>query len=840
MPEQRHKRQGSRAWWHGLALAGVCGVALQLQQAQLHAQWIYISVLGLSVLLLLGLSKTAAGLWRWLALPLLAGACWGWSGWLAVQRLPTLPAALQGRDFDVQGVVTSMPQRSAQAVRFVMSVDEIRLVPKDGAPELPADFAPPERLSLSWYPSRGAWGDSAQQMVQRPDVQPGQRWRMRVRLKTPHGQLNPAGFDHELWMWERGLRVSGYVRITRDGPVPELLASAQGHALQRWRHTVRDSLLARGQDWPQLQAVYGVLAALVTGDQAAIPPEDWDVFRVTGVAHLMSISGLHITMLVWLMRAWALRVWRWSLGTWPGLAHRPWVLRWPIQHLAALLAWCTGLAYALFSGWGVPAQRTVIMLGMAMLLQHTGKLWPWSLVWLWCALGVLMFDPWALLQPGFWLSFVAVGVLLSRGRALADAPHVAPQGHQGAPETGWRRRAHQIGVSAAVLLREQSVIMLALAPLSVLFFGQWSLVGLLANLLAIAWVSYGVTPLALLGVLVPGVWELSAWLMWPLWQALHTLATWPSAVVQWPIPPWPVAAMALCGVWLWMRPWAMALRMAGLPLLMPLLLWQPSRPAAGEFDVWAPDVGQGNAVLVRTRGSTLLYDTGPRYSDYSDAGERVLGPWLDRSREPLTDLVLSHSDTDHTGGVQAVLMRYPDVTLWSSMTVPEDLSRARVLRTCEQGRRWSRDGVQFEFLHPPPNYTPVRTATNAGSCVLRISNGRRSVLLVADIEAAQEAQLLEQGHLTPVDVLLVPHHGSKTSSSEAFLQALRPRWSWVQAGHMNRYGHPAGAVMERYAVLGLPVVRTDQCGALHWRSDQAERTVCWRQQARRYWHDTPP
>jgi competence protein ComEC len=381
---------------------------------------------------------------------------------------------------------------------------------------------------------------------------------------------------------------------------------------------------------------------------------------------------------------------------------------------------------------------------------------------------------------------------------------------------------------------------LALAPLSVLFFGQWSLVGLLANMVAIVWVSYVVTPLALLGVLVPGVWALSAGLMWPLLQALQAMAQWSSAVLLWPVPPWPLAALALAGAWLFMRPWALGLRLLGVPLVLPLLLWQPWRPALGEFDVWAPDVGQGNAVFVRTQSSTLLYDTGPRYSEYSDAGERVLLPWLDRRREPLRDLVLSHRDTDHTGGVHAVLMRYPGVTLWSSMTVPEDLSRARELRTCAQGRSWRRDGVLFEFIHPQPGYEQIGTATNPGSCVLRISNGQRAVLLVGDIEAAQEAHMVHNQVLSQVDVLLVPHHGSKTSSSEAFLQAVRPRWSWVQAGHMNRYGHPAGAVMARYADLGLPVVRTDRCGALHWRSDVPERTDCWRQQARRYWHDSPP
>lgn len=843
MPEQGHKRHASRAWWHGLALAGVCGVAVQLQQTQLFSGWVYTAVLGAGVLMLI-LLGLIAGRWcpvqmlglRWLALPVLAATCWAWSGWLAVQRLPTLPPHLQGRDFDVQGVVSSMPQQGMQAMRFTLDVERFELVPRKSAPPSPVTVSLPERLSVSWYVSQATVDEG--QETYRPAVEAGQRWHMRVRLKTPHGQLNPGGFDHELWMWERGLRVTGYVRSGRNDPAPQLLASNQGHALERWRQNVRDRLLKQGQAWPQLQPVYGVLAALVTGDQASIGPEDWDVFRATGVAHLMSISGLHITMLVWLMWAMVLRLWRRGVHTMPSLARQPLLLRWPVQTMAAVLAWSMGWAYALFSGWGVPAQRTVLMLGVVMALQATGRRWPWSLTWLWCALGVVVVDPWALLQPGFWLSFVAVGVLLSRG-AQGSGTVLASESARPAPKKGELRWLHQLGVSVWALLREQWAIMLALAPLSVLFFGQWSVVGLLANLLAIAWVSYVVTPLALLGVLVPGLWELSAWSMWPLWNALHGLAQWPSAVLLWSVPPWPVAAAALCGAWLFMRPWAAALRGLGVPLVLPLLLWQPWRPAVGEFDVWAPDVGQGNAVIVRTHHNTLLYDTGPRYYDYSDAGERVLLPWLDRQREPLTDLVLSHRDTDHTGGVGAVLMRYPQVRLWSSMTVPEDLSRVRELRTCAKGKRWLQDGVYFEFIHPLPDYEQNGTATNSGSCVLRISNGQRSVLLAGDIEAAQEKQILQHQALSPVDVLLVPHHGSKTSSSEGFLHALQPRWSWVQAGHMNRYGHPAGAVMDRYAGLDLPVVRTDQCGALHWRSDQPNRTDCWRLQARRYWHDAP-
>jgi len=198
MPEQRQERHGLRAWWHGMALAGVSGVALQLQQAQLYEAAVYMGALVLSGLLLAGVMRLACGAWHWLALPLVMAGCWGWSGWLAVQRLPTLPAELQGRDFDVQGVVTNMPQRGAQSLRFVLSLEQFAVVPKQGVPGLPAGFVMPERLSLSWYPGRSALDSAEEQGLIVPDVHVGQRWRMRVRLKTPHGQLNPSGFDYEL------------------------------------------------------------------------------------------------------------------------------------------------------------------------------------------------------------------------------------------------------------------------------------------------------------------------------------------------------------------------------------------------------------------------------------------------------------------------------------------------------------------------------------------------------------------------------------------------------------------------------------------------------------------
>lgn len=499
------------------------------------------------------------------------------------------------------------------------------------------------------------------------------------------------------------------------------------------------------------------------------------------------------------------------------------MLQVPAQHAARVGGVGLAALYALFSGWGVPSQRTVWMLATVALLRLGGRRWPWPHVWLLTAAVVVAADPWALMQAGFWLSFVAVGVL------FATDASVPGESRSGA------------GARLVQFFREQWVITLALTPLGLLLFQQVSVVGLLANAVAIPWVTLVVTPLAMLGVAVAPLWDLAARAVQLLALLLQWLAAWPYATLSMAAPPWWMAAFGVAGgALLAMRlPWS--LRALGVPLLLPVLLWQAPRPAAGEFELLGADVGQGNAVLVRTASHSLLYDAGPRYSLDSDAGHRVLVPLLRARGERLDMLVLSHRDIDHTGGAPAVLATQPQAALLSSIEATHPLQALRPARRCEAGQRWRWDGVDFEVLHPFEADYRGFTRPNAVSCVLRIGNGRATALLAGDIEWLQEAALVARTPgLLRADLLLAPHHGSKTSSSAAFLDAVGPRIAWVQAGYRNRFGHPAAQVLERYRARGARVVENTRCGAAHWTSARPGEVGCEREKNEHYWQHRVP
>ncbi|MEG1734872.1 MAG: DNA internalization-related competence protein ComEC/Rec2, partial [Comamonas sp.] len=549
---------------------------------------------------------------------------------------------------------------------------------------------------------------------------------------------------------------------------------------------------------------------------------DWALFRQTGVAHLMSISGLHITMFAWIAALLVGRLWRLSARA---------CRYWPAPRMALLAGVLLALAYALFSGWGVPAQRTVCMLAVVALLQWLGLRWPWPLVWLFALAAVLVADPWALWQAGFWLSFVAVGVLLAGSRAQQEAEADNEQ-----QPTRGRRLLRQ----GAGLWREQWLISLVLAPLSLLLFGQVSVVGLLANLIAIPWVTLLVTPLALLSALIPQAAALAAWLMLPLLQFLQWLAAASWAVWSLPQPAWWASVAAVGAGLLLVAPLPVRLRWVLAFCCVPALWWPQARVGFGEFELLAADIGQGNAVLVSTQTHHLLYDAGPQYSQNSDAGERVLLPLFSALGVRLDRLMLSHRDADHTGGALAVKSTQPKLQIWGSESVIDEplLAALAPVQRCTTGQRWRWDGVEFEVLHPAADFwaKPRKPSPNAGSCVLRIrSASGRVALLVGDIEAAQELQLLAGGLAGPVDWLLVPHHGSKTSSSTNWVQALRPRWAMVQAGYLNRFGHPASAVVQRYEQAGSQLVLQDRCGAALWSSGSAQSLQCERRFRAHYW-----
>ncbi len=794
------------------ALPGfVGGTALQLQQPELWPQTHYAVLLSGCLLGLALVLRGMQGGWQrgLVAVVCMAGVGFALTGVRAsVFQQGALQPQLEGRDLQLTGVVAAMPQVNEAGSRFRLRVEQATLEGRV--------VRPPALLYLSWYNGAIGWagiGDAAQLVYQPPDLRAGERWSMLVRLKAPHGNLNPHGFDYELWLWEHGLQATGYVRAGSADPPPRRLEQTWRHPVEVLRQDVRERILQRVQE----RSVAGVLAALVVGDQNAIERADWDSFRAAGVAHLMSISGLHVTMFAWFAAALVGALWRRSavLCLWRSAAHA--------SIVGGLLL---ATAYALFSGWGVPSQRTIWMLLTVGLLRLSARHWPWPVVWLLACVVVVLVDPWALTQPGFWLSFVAVAVLFASGNAL---PRVS----------GWSARVR-------ALLREQWVVTAALTPLSLLLFGQASVVGLAANLLAIPWVTLLVTPLALAGVAVAPLWDLAAGavalLVWYL-QLLLQLPLASVSVAQAPL--WAGLAGVAGGALLVLRlPWLV--RAAGLPLLLPVMLWQPERPPAGEFDVLAADIGQGNAVLVRTASHALLYDTGPRFSRESDAGHRVLVPLLRAQGVRLDRVVLSHRDSDHVGGAPAVLAMQPGASVLSSIEAGHPLQLLRRATRCERGQQWQWDGVLFSILHPDAADYQGAPRPNTLSCVLRISSaaepGRvgRVALLTGDIERPQELRLLAAGAPLKADLLLVPHHGSKTSSSAEFLDAVAPAHAMLQSGYRNRFGHPAAEVRERYLQRQIQLVGSPQCGASGWRSWQADQVQCQRQLGRRYWHHQTP
>jgi competence protein ComEC len=774
------------------------GTAWQLQQATLAGpavRWLAVSA-ALGLVVVGGRAGWRVG-WRTAVWPLLAAALCAWSltDWRAGQRLADrLDPVLEQQTLTVTGVVAGLPVWRPDGVRFDVQVDAT-------APQ-----HLPSRLSLAWYPTGEAASFTANTMPRA-----GQRWRLSVRLRLPDGLVNPHGFDVALALFERRVGAVGTVQSA------VLLSETGREPVDRLRQNLRDRLRQTLGDTPAA----GLLAALAVGDQAAIERGDWSVFRTTGVAHLVSISGLHVTLLGWL--GGVVIGWCWRLRS-------AWLLVQPAPVVARWGGLAVAVAYALLAGWGVPAQRTVLMLATVVGLRSGAWRWSGGRILLAAAVGVALWDPWAMLQAGFWLSFVAVALLMLGG-SPADK----------APRTGWRARAL---FELRSLWRTQWVVTVGLAPWTLLFFQQVSLVSLLANAVAIPVVTLLLTPLALLGLVFGLLWGWALPVVDGLMAVLQSMAAWPWANVHLPAVPLWAQALGVVAAALLVAPLPLAWRLAGVPLLLPMGWPALPVPPPGEFELLAADIGQGNAVLLRTAHHTLLYDTGPAYGRHGEAGnagERVLVPLLQAlGVRALDHLVITHRDTDHSGGAQAVLQALPVGLVLSSLEPGHPLRQRAPHQRCTAGTRWVWDGVAFEFLHPEaadhdrPGIAVLRP--NAVSCVLRIASARgRVALLTGDIGIDQELRLvIRQPERLKAEVLLVPHHGSGSSSTLYFLKSVQPTWAIVQAGRHNRYGHPAPAVMARYGAQGIAVVQTPHCGAWHWRSADGAQD-CTRRQRPRYW-----
>lgn len=760
---------------------------------------------------------------RWVSLLLLACfaalAGFSWSAWRAGLALSSqLAAADEGRDFVVTGIVSRMPQNTALGIRFQLDVEQL-----DPAGPLPGQAAPismPQRLSLGWWGGRlqGAVAESEER--HRPVVHAGERWRLTVRLKRPHGLRNPGGFDAEAWMLERGIDATGTVRLAQERLSPFVIRPDT--TIERVREAVRDRFLATlpAQDYPW----GGVLAALAVGDQQAVDAGQWRIFARTGTTHLMSISGLHVTLVAGLVAALAGALWRRHPRAPLGLA---------TPRAAALAGVAAALIYTLLAGAGVPALRTLSMVGVAALAVATGRATRVSRVLAAALLAVLLLDPWAVLAPGFWLSFGAVAALLYVGAGRVGH-HASPT-----PEAvpAWRRRVRD---ELARFGLTQWAATWATLPLVLFFFQQFSLVSPLANAVAIPLISLVVTPLALLAALVPldSLLWLAHGVLAPLMAALQWLADQPLSVWTPAAPPAWSVALALAGLGLLLAPHGLPGRLAGLVLLLPALSWPPSRPAPGEAWVTVLDVGQGLAVVVRTAEHTLAYDTGPAWGE-TDAGERVVAPYLRTlGVDRLDGLVVTHSDRDHSGGALSVLAAFPVDWLVDTLPPAHPAHHFDVPRSaCEAGLAWVWDGVRFTVLHPRPEALVPGIKPNRQSCVMMVEAGGSRLLLAADLEIPDEAAVVgRSGSALAADVLVAPHHGGASASSPAFVAAVRPAQVVFSAGYRNRFAHPRSEVVERYRQIGSVVWRTDRDGAIGFRLGPAGVTgIAERQRQPRYW-----
>jgi len=728
------------------------------------------------------------------------GACH--AAWYAKWRLADeLAFADEGRDVRLLGVIASLPAQLARGTRFEFDVEAI---------ETPGVHVP-ARISVGWF------GPSIQ-------VRAGERWRLTARLKRPHGTLNPGGFDLEGWMLERNLRATGYVRESGAPAqrVDEMIWEG-GYVVDRARQILRAKLQQRLQG----ERYGGVLIALVLGDQRAISEADWLLFNRTGISHLVSISGLHITMIAGLLAVAAGKLWRRSARA-LSLA--------PAQSAAAVAAMLAAWAYCLLAGWGVPAQRTFFMLATvagAMLLRLGTR--PATTLAL-AAVVVTLIDPWAVLAPGFWLSFGAVA-------AIFFSVH-------GRPANGptWRAKLREAA-------RVQWVVTIALVPLTVVLFQQVSLVSPLANAIAIPVVSLLVTPLSLvaacfvmlpepLATIVVPLLALAHWLIALLAELLQWSLQWRVASIALPAPPAWVAIVAVLGAAWLLSPPGWPMRWAGAVWLVPLFVWPTERPAAGELWVTALDVGQGSALVIETRGEVLIYDSGPRYSPQADAGSRIVLPYLrTRGIERVDILVLSHLDSDHSGGAASLLGVLDVGAVWTSIEPWHPLlANAGSVQRCRAGTITRSGSLELRVLHPTDaEYALPDRNTNARSCVIEIRAGASRLLLTGDLPAAQELDLVARTSDLRTTLLTAPHHGSRSSSSDPFVRATAPTWVAVQAGYRNRFGHPDPVVVARYRAVGAELIRTDFAGATQWRFARDGSQFMRRQRidGARYWHNQP-
>ena len=706
-----------------------------------------------------------------LALPALLP--WRWRSIYACVALGVLLATLRsqavldqrwpenryGEEVWVQGHIASLPDvsRQPQADRRA-AADETagrtwRFVFESNT------FGMPSRIRAAWYRNEQL-------------LKGGECWRMLMRLRPPHGSMNPGGFDYEGWLFRQGIGATATVKAASP------CAGDDAYALLKMRQSLVDDI----RRWLPESPARGLFIALTLGDTSELGTDDWKLFRVTGTTHLVAISGFNIAIVSGI--AFFIIRWLWCL--WP-----PLLLRLPAQKAATVGATLFALMYALLAGWEPPVQRAFLMLLFVGAAAATGRLGQPSKVLALAWFVVLALDPLAVLTPGLWLSFGAVAAIFYVMMNRLHAPH-------------W----------LASLVMLQFMLSLVLAPLTVWYFHGVSWFAPLLNLLAVPLISL-LTPVLLLAILTAFL--LPAWGL-PMMQACARALAWLHEGLAWfagnvpqswlPASAAPAALLlALIGALLLFAPRGLPTRVLGLLCFLPSLFPFDQAPRKG-FDLTALDVGQGLSVVVRTAHHAMVYDTGPAFDEGFDAGSAIVAPFLlEQGLRRLDMLVISHADNDHSGGAGA---------LRELVAIDREIG-ALTATPCRDGQRWEWDGVSFEMLHPNAG----EWSSNNGGCVLRIESGAHAALLPADIEKKAEARLIDQRFTSlQADVLLAPHHGSRSSSTEDFVDAVQPQWVIHSAAWHSQFRHPTPSVVARYARAGAQQVVTGLRGAVSLHVDE--------------------
>jgi competence protein ComEC len=755
------------------ALAFMAGTVWVATRATLHAPGIPLGLLAATLLVA----------WRrprHLVLAFAIGIAWTWLRAWALQP-QVLPEDVLGTDLLVVGDVVTLPEVQPGRVQFDFVLHDTR-------PGLPS------RLRLSWFDAT-------------PAPRAAESWQLVVRLRAPRGFSNPGGYDYEGELYRAGIGATGYVResVRNKRLAPRVRAypvlALRAAIVRRIEHTLPAS------------SATGVISGLAVGASQQIAAEQWRVFAATGTTHLVAISGLHVTMIAALAMVLTQAAWRWPRRRAPRRACAD------VTCLSGALA---ALAYAVLAGFSVPTQRTVVMLVCALCSIWLRRAQPPANVLALALIGVLLYEPHAVLTAGLWLSFVAVAaIILGSGLLKRSLPMRA-------------------------FLSTQASVSVAMVPATALLFGSVSLVAPLANLLAIPLFSGLLVPGTLLGVALMPATGLSSWVLGIsarlfelAWPALEWAASVPGGWFHVAAPgPW-LAFLLCASALVLMTPLPLLVRVPGILLLVPLMGSDAARPAMGAFTLTTLDVGQGLSVVVRTRTHVLLFDAGPAFRSGRSAGELVVVPYLHHQGISHIDvLVTSHSDSDHTGGASAVEQALAVVTARHGGAVRR--GQLAPSAPCRQGEAWIWDEVRFEFLHPSADET---WSDNDSSCVLSIAAGDTRALLTGDIEHAAEERLLSRAGLARADIVVVPHHGSRSSSSEALVSRVQPRVAIVSAGAGNRWHFPHEVVVERWCQAGAEVISSADWGAITITADPGRGLAdarSHRLDQHRYWHARSP